>query len=97
MGKGFYLGNIHISFYINAFGFFRKDNRHIKVSGSHTGDTDTGGLDGQDFIDGLVCKAAFPLGSHLVKESNVHLVIEKAVNLQDVSFLYNTVLHNTFF
>ena len=82
MGEGLHLGNIHVSLNIDAFGLLGKDDRYIKMSGSHAGDTDTGSLDGQDLVDRLVCKAAFPLGAHLVKETDIHLVVEKAVHLE---------------
>ena len=67
------------------------------MPGGNAGNTDTGRLDGKDLIDRFPCKAAPELRAYLIQKLNVHLMVQKAVYLQYVSFLYNSVFYDAFF
>ena len=44
-----------------------------------TGDTDSGSLDRQDLIDRLVGKTLFIFRTHLIKQFDIHLMVQKTV------------------
>ena len=75
MGKGFHLCHIHFSVQIDALGLFGKYHRHIEISGGNAGNADPGCLDGQDLVHLYVCKAALELLSHLLQETDIHLMV----------------------
>ena len=63
----------------------------------HAGDGDAGCLDGQNLVDAVVLEDAVELLADLVQQVYVQLVVQKAVDLQDVAGTNLTFLHNTFF
>ena len=91
MGEGLYLCHVDVSVNVDALALFGKYHRHVEIAGYHTGDADTGGFNGHDFIDILVREALFELLAHLLKQVDVHLMIQKAIYFQDVAFFYDTV------
>jgi len=52
-------------------------------------------FDGQNLVDFFPCKAAAKLPADFIQQADVHLVIQKAVHLQHISFLDLTVLQNS--
>ena len=75
MGEGLYLSGINISGDILRLGFLGKYDRNIKILSYNTGDTDTGGLNGQDFVNFFIRKSSLKLFSDLHEQLNIHLVI----------------------
>ena len=49
-----------------------------------------------DLVDRLVRETALELLAHLIKQVNIHLMVQKAVYLQNVAFLNNAILDNSF-
>ena len=62
----------------------------------HAGDADAGRLDREDLRDGSVGEQPLELLAHLIKQVNIHLMIQKTVYLQNVAFLNNAILDNSF-
>lgn len=46
-----------------------------KYLGGNAGNADPGCLDGQDLVHLYVCKAALELLSHLLQETDIHLMV----------------------
>ena len=91
MRKGLDFRNINIAVDIDALRFLRENDRYAEMTCDDAGDADAGGLDGYDLVDILTGKAALELRTHLIKQFNVHLMIEKAVYLEYVSFFNDAV------
>ena len=53
-------------------------------------------LDGQNLVDAVVLEDAVELLADLVQQVYVQLVVQKAVDLQDVAGTNLALLHNTF-
>ena len=66
------------------------------MSCDDTGDTDTGCLDRQDLIDLFLCKPALEFLADLIEQADIHLMIQKAVDLQYISFFYYAILQDAF-
>ena len=94
VGERFHLCHVDRTVNVDALGFLGEHHRHVETACHDTGDT--GSLNGQDLVDLLVCKAAFELLPHLLEQGHVHLVIQKAVHFQNVAFLDDTVLYDSF-
>lgn len=93
--KGLYLCHINVTVDVDALRLLCKNNRNMKMACYDTGDADAGSLDGENFVDRLALKTALKFLAHLVEQINIHLMVEKAVYLQNVSFLNDTVFYDT--
>ena len=96
MRKGFNLGNINLAVDIDALGLFRKHDRNAEMTCHNAGNANTGCLNGNDLVDRLVRETALELLAHLIKQVNIHLMVQKTVYLQNVAFLNNAILGNSF-
>ena len=96
MSKGFHLSGEYVTVDIYAPGFFCENNRDVKMHSRQTGDTDSRRFDGENFADGPVRKAAFKFSAHLIKEMNIHLMVQKSIHFQHISFFDDAVLLNSF-
>ena len=63
----------------------------------HGGDADARRLDGEDLVDGRVGEQTLELLAHLVEQVDVHLVVQKAVHLQNAFRLHHTVAPDALF
>ena len=97
VGKGLHLSDVHITINVDGLGLLGKDHRHAKFLCNEAGNADAGSLDGHDLGDGLVCEPAVELPTDLLHQVNIHLVIQKAVHLQHITGLHNTVFYDSFF
>ena len=97
MGEALHLGGIDLAGQVDALRLFGKQNRHVKALCRHTGDADAAGLDGQDFVDGLIRKQALELHAHLVEQLDIHEMIQEAVHLQHVTLGQDSVPANPLF
>ena len=97
MGKGFNFCRIDIAVQIDALRLFGKDNRNAEMLSGNTCNSDAGGFDGQDFVDRTVSEQSGLFFSEGIKQIGIHLVIEKTVNFQNVSFFDNAIPGNSFF
>ena len=97
MCERFHLSQIHIAVNIDAFGFLGKHYRHAKACRHNTSNSDTRCLNGENFVDGFLCKSSLEFLTHLLEQGDIHLMIEKTVYFQDVSLFHNAVFHNPFF
>ena len=59
------------------------------------GDTDAACLDGQNLIDLGACKKTRPFGSHVVEQLDIALMVQKCIDLEDVSLFNDAVAANT--
>ena len=69
----------------------------MKVVRYDTGNADAGSFDSENLIDRLPFEATFELLAHLIEEIDIHLMIQEAVHLQDISLLHDTVFCDAFF
>ena len=95
MCEGFYLGTVHFTIKIQTLGFFGKNDRYIKILCGNTGNTDAGCLNSEDFSNRTICETSFKLFADLVDESNIHLMIQKTVYLQNISWFYDSIFQYT--
>ena len=96
MRKGFDLGNINLAVDVDALGLLCKHDRNTEMTCHNAGNANTGCLNGNDLVDRLVRETALELLAHLIKQVNIHLMVQKAVYLQNVAFLNNAILDNSF-
>ena len=89
-------GGVDLTVNVLALGLLGKDDRHIEMPRGHAGDGDAGCLDGQNLVDAVVLEDAVELLADLVQQVYVQLVVQKAVDLQDVAGTNLAFLHNTF-
>ena len=75
MREGFHFGNVYVTIDIHTLALFREDDRHVKAFRRHTCNTDAGGFNRQNFVDGLICKTSLELFAHLAKQAHIHLVV----------------------
>ena len=61
------------------------------MSCDDTGNADAGCLKCQNLIDLLISKSALALLADLIELADIHLVIQKAVDLQYISFFYYAI------
>ena len=90
MGKGLYLCHIHRTVQIDTLCLLGKYDRHVEVLGNDSGNTDPGCFDRQNLVDRAVGKQAPELLAHLIEKCHVHLMVEKAVYLKDITFFDNS-------
>ena len=57
--------------------------------------TNARSLNRQDLVDLDILEQTGPLGTHVVEQLNVALVVEEGINLKDVTGLYDAVMANT--
>ena len=81
---------------VGALRFLGEDNRNMEVLGRDAGDADAGGLDGENSGDVLLPEQAVEFLSDFVQKVNVHLVIEKAVNFENIAWADGSVAENAF-
>ena len=63
----------------------------------HTGNGNAGGFDGQDFVDAVVFKNSIEFGANLIQQSDVKLMVQKAIYFKYVSGTNLSVLQNPLF
>ena len=91
MGKGLHLSGVNLSGNVFCLCLLCEDYRHMKRFCRDTGDSDSGSLDREDLVYILICETAFELFSNLLKQFNIHLMIQKTIYFQYISFLNHTV------
>ena len=95
LGVALDLGAVLLAVEVLGLGLAGEHHRRVvEVGSGHAGDADAGRLDGQDLVDLLALKKAGPLGAHLVVKRDVALVVEEAVDLQDVALTNDAILAN---
>ena len=67
----------------------------MKIFCRNAGNTDAGRLDGNDFGDVRSVETAAEFTPDLIQQRHIHLVVEKAVHLEDVSILDNAVFSDS--
>ena len=97
VGEGLDLGLVVVVVQIDAHGLFGKHHRHVELTGHNGGNADAAGLDGEHLVDGLARKQALPLPGHLAEQRDIHLMVDKAVNLEHIPFAHNAVCADTIF
>ena len=97
MGEGFHLGHIHLAIQINGLGLLGKDQGNAEFLCDKDCDTDTGGLNGHDLGNGLVTEAALEFPADFLHQRDIHLMIQKAVYLQNIARLDDTIFYDSFF
>ena len=97
MGKGFHLCSVNFSCNIFGLGLLCKHYRHMERFCRNTGDSDSGSLDCEDLVYIFICKTAFELFSDLLKQFDIHLMIQKTIYFQHISFLNHTILADSVF
>ena len=105
VGEGLDLGLVVIVVQIDAHGFFGKHHRHVELAGHHSRDADAAGLDGEHLVNWLARKQALPLPGHLAEQRDIHLMVDKVIDLQDAAFQTFSIaenpllqgFHNTFY
>ena len=70
-----------------ALRLFGKYDPAPELFSRNAGNADAGGLNRQNLIDARARKAALPFLRHLAEKPDIHLVVQKAVNLQNAAFL----------
>ena len=55
------------------------------------------GSDGQDLVDAGIRETAVKLFADFFKQVDIHLMIQKAVYFEDISFFNDSVFANSFF
>ena len=92
MGEGLHLRHVHISLDVHALGFLREKHGNLKIFGGGAGNGDPRRLDSQDLRHPHALKPTVKLLADPIQQLHVHLVIQKAVHLQHVPFLYDSIL-----
>ena len=95
MGEGLHLGNVHLALDVDGLGLLGKHHGHAELLCHETGDADAGGLNGQHLGDGLIGKPAVKFPADLLHQGNIHLVIQKAIHLQHIAGLYDSVFRDS--
>jgi len=81
LGKGFNAAGVNLSGNIFAGSLFGEYHRNAEFLRDNAGDTDAGGLDGEYLVYLTIGKSAFKLLSKLRKKTDVHLMIQKTIDL----------------
>ena len=92
-----HLGGIGLTVQIDGFPLLGEDHRYAEFPCHRIGDGNAGRLNGQHLGDGLVRKPPLKFLRQRVQQGNVHLVVQKAVHLQNVAGFHNAVLQNPLF
>ena len=84
-----------IAVQIARSGLFGEHHRHIaERPRSHRGNGDARRLDGQDFRDRHTGKPAGEFLPYRLQQTDIHLVVQKAVHLEDIPIPEPAVLQN---
>ena len=97
VGKGFHLSGVGITGNVDGLGLLCKEQRYFELLCYRISNSNAGSLNGEDFVDGLALESLVEFLADLIHQGNIHLVIEKAVNLQYITFLYNAVFYDSCF
>ena len=97
MGVAFHLGCPDIAGNVLGLALFGKNKRTPELLRCNTSDAYAGCLNGKNLIYAATLIKAQPFPGHFLKQRDVHLMIEKAVNLQHIVRLYDSVFQNAFF
>ena len=96
-GVRLHLSHIGIAVDVDTAGLLGKHQRHPQQPCHGAADGNAGGLDGQHLGNGQTRKAAQKLLRDLIDQRHVHLMIQKAVHLQHITFFDDTVPQDPFF
>ena len=97
-GKGHHRSGVQLPVQVFGFGLFGEHHRQIaEILGGDGGNSDAAGLDGEDLVDAPVGEQAAEFLADLLQKPDVHLVVQKAVHLQNISFLNHAVGQDTLF
>ena len=97
MGIALYGGPVQGAVDVQGFGFLREDDRAVENKPRHTRDADAGRLDREELCDVLGAENGMPRPCQLHKKPDVHLMVQKAVNLQDAAGAHLAVPSYAFF
>lgn len=97
VGEGFDFGVVHVAVKVDALGFLGEDDGYVEILRGDAGDADATGFDGEYFRDWDVCEAALEFFANLVDEGDVHLMVEEAVDFQDVARLHDAISEDALF
>ena len=89
-------GGVDLAVNVLALGLLGKDDRHVEMPRRHAGNGDAGRFNCQDLVDAVVLEDAVELLADLVQQVYIQLVVQKAVDLQDIAGTNLAFLHNTF-
>ena len=92
MRKALDRGRINLAVYVYALRLLRKYNRTSEILRGDTRNADAGRFYSQYLVYALVGEQPAELLADLVVKLNIHLMIEKAVDLEYVPLFYYTVL-----
>ena len=95
VGIRMYGGSVNIAVDVLALGLLGKDHRHIEMPGCHAGDGNAGCLDGKNLVDAVVFENAIELLTDLIQQFNIQLVVQKAVDFENIAGTNLPLLHNT--
>ena len=97
VGEGFHLGNEHITINVDRLGLLGKNQRNIKFLSNKGSNANAGRFNGHDLGNGLMAKSAFEFPTDFLHQSNIHLVVQKAIHLQHITGLYDAVFYDSLF
>jgi len=97
VGEGFDLGSEGLSIKVDAMGLFGKDNRNMEALGCDAGDPDAGSLYCEDLVDRFICEQPLEFFSHCAEQIDIHLVIQKIVDFQNIAGFDESIFENSFF
>ena len=69
----------------------------MKMFRNNTGNSNAGCFNSKNLIYLFVFKSSGSFFSHLVKEFNIHLMVQKTVYLQHIPLFYNAISRDSFF
>ena len=85
VGIGMHRGGINIGGQIGGAGFFGKYKRNAELLRNKAADGDAGGFDGEDLIHLFPGKAGVEFLRQLGEQNNIDLMIEEAVDPQNIA------------
>ena len=97
MGKGIGLRYVFVVAAVECFALLCKYHRHIEAVAKHRGDSYAAGLDGENLGNLGVCKPTLKLLRNLAHHVHLNLMIEKTVNLQNITRSDLTLLKDFLF
>ena len=95
--KGFHFCHIHFAIQVDGLGLLGKDHGNAKFLGNKSSNTDTGSFNGHNLGNGLMAETALELPADFLHQLNIHLMVQKTVNLQNIARLYDSVFYNSLF
>ena len=97
MGEGGDLRGQHLPVNIAGLCFFSEHNRYAEMLCSDTCNANTRCLNGQNLGHTLVTETPEKLLAKLVDECHVHLMIQKGIDLEDITVFDASALQNGVF